>query len=355
MSASLTEIAMTPAQHRTVAVYGIGNFGFALLHYLAARPGGPALRLRGYDQNPGVRAALQQTGRHPWAHPGKSLPPAVEIMDTPEALAEGADILLLAVTSDALRLVLAAVAPRLSDHLIVLNTAKALDAGTGHRLSRIAADYLPAPGRYAALAGGMIADTLVTPGGGTLGADIACVDDDAADTLRRMFDSPQLRIDTTADLAGVEYAAAFKNVVAILAGIAHGTGCTLGAETHLISRAAGEAATLARSLGARAETFATDRQCWGNDLWMSCLGPTRNRRLGIAIGEGADPAQAIRDMKGAHLALEGVFTVRALAHLDQIERFPLLDYTRRLFDGRATPDELADVISALPANSRRLS
>jgi len=40
-----------------------------------------------------------------------------------------------------------------------------------------------------------------------------------------------------------------------------------------------------------------ETQCWGNDLWMSCTGNTRNREFGVLIGKGLSAEGALKGMK----------------------------------------------------------
>jgi glycerol-3-phosphate dehydrogenase (NAD(P)+) len=70
---------------------------------------------------------------------------------------------------------------------------------------------------FAALAGGMIAEEVTT--GVPIAADIACAIPEVATILQQLFTTPTFRIRTTTDVIGVELAGAFKNVLAIGAGL----------------------------------------------------------------------------------------------------------------------------------------
>src|SRR5690606_30568015 len=138
---------------------------------------------------------------------------------------------------------------------------------------------------YAMLAGGTIATDLFHQE--PLGADIACENEGALAKLAKVFESRNLFVYPTTDLTGVEYASAFKNVISVMAGITSGMGFSYGAETHIISRCAYEVERVVTGeLGGSEETFRMNSQCWGNDLWMSCTGNTRNREFGILLGRG---------------------------------------------------------------------
>ncbi|KAA0003133.1 MAG: hypothetical protein FE044_01935 [Thermoplasmata archaeon] len=58
-----------------------------------------------------------------------------------------------------------------------------------------------------------------------------------------------------------------------------------------------EAKDIAVALGAKPHTFSMESQCWGNDLWMSCTGKSRNREFGKLIGDGLSPKEALKEME----------------------------------------------------------
>ncbi|MEC9374001.1 MAG: NAD(P)H-dependent glycerol-3-phosphate dehydrogenase, partial [Planctomycetota bacterium] len=93
-------------------------------------------------------------------------------------------------------------------------------------------------------------------------------------------------------------------------------------------------------------TFAMESQCWGNDMWMSCTGPTRNRALGALIGGGMTLERATAEMARQRKTVEGVQTVHAMAPL--FERFPdelpILRVARRILLEDAPAQELFDAL-----------
>lgn len=332
---------------RCVSVYGVGHFGYALLRSLDRKAESGELLLRAYDRVDDVRESLRRHRRHPIHDSGRPLPEPVRIVDSVGDLLDGAEVLVLAVTSQSTR----DVADRIrgvawSGPLAIVNTAKALDFQTGRRLSEIVAERLadpPAPYVYAALGGGTIAGDMLQRD--PLGVTIGCESGPTLPALRAVFASPQLWVQTTADLAGVEYAGAMKNVIAICAGMVRGMGLSYGSETHLISRMAAEVEDfcVAERACDRA-TFSVGSQCWGSDLWMSCTGDSRNRALGELIGGGKSLAEATEIMEREHKTVEGVQTLRALGPL--LRRFPgvlrLLHAAERVILGDAPARSLVD-------------
>jgi len=283
-----------------VSILGLGNFGYALLKHLSKKQESAGnFLLYGFDNNKELIDYLRSERRHLYHHKYVSINGNIIFADNLKELIRVADILILAVPSDSIRDIIIEMKNYIRKELIILNTAKALDNTTGQRLSVVIKELLGEVSQYvqlAMLAGGTIASDLF--GHEPLGVDIASENRDILPILKELFSTNNLNVYITDDLAGVEYAAAFKNVIAILAGIINGLGFSYGSETHIISRAAGEVKRLVvNRLGGKRETFSMETQCWGNDLWMSCTGNTRNREFGVLIGKGLSAEEALNRMK----------------------------------------------------------
>lgn len=302
---------------RKIGVYGVGHFGFAMLRHLQQKSP-QRLSIIAYDRDAELRDFLREHRRHAYHESSTPLKHEVTIADSvPELLAD-LDALILAVTSNSTREIAANIASASwARPLTLINTAKALDYKTGGRLSDLIKEAFEAEGKrytYAALAGGTIASDLLSHE--PLGMTIACEDETALPSLKRLLSSSNLWVEPTTDLIGVEYAGAFKNVVSICAGMVRGLGHSYGSVTHLISRLAREIEEFCViRLGARRETFSTGSQCWGSDLWMSCTGETRNQALGQLLGQGMSLDQANEAMASQHKTVEGVQTLRAIQWL----------------------------------------
>lgn len=346
---------MSDAALHQVSVYGVGHFGYAMLRHLAQREG-ETLHLRAFDREDEVRRSLREKRRHPFHDAPDPLPPGVEIVDQPEKLLEDVRTLVLAVTSDSTREVATRIAESCAmPRLTIVNTAKALDARSGAPLSEIVRESFsgsPIDLTYAAFSGGAIASDMLRRQ--PLGATLACERAEQRNELVELFASPSLWVEPSADVMGVQLAGAFKNLVSISAGMAEGLGFAFGVETHLISRLAGEIGEFCvRCLGASPATFNIASQCWGNDMWMSCTGPTRNRELGRLIGAGATLEEAAGEMRRQRKTVEGIETMKAMAPI--FERFPdelrLLRSVRTVLLERRPAQILFDALMTCPAPS----
>lgn len=299
-----------------IGIVGTGMFGFALARYLGRKyKKDKSIKIIAYDKNKKLIEHLQEYRIHLYHFKNKKLPRNVELTTNKKELAENSELLIMAVPSQAVRETIREIKTYLENGVIILNTAKALEIKTAKIFSEVIAEELGDSLEYniAKLSGGTFAEDIVNDA--PLGADIACPDKKILKKLQKIFHSSTLRIYTNTDLIGVEYAGAFKNVIAILAGIINGLKLPYGSETHMISRAAKEAKEIAIKLGAKPHTFSMESQCWGNDLWMSCTGKSRNREFGRLIGNGLTPLEALQKMEEEHKLVEGYFTAAAIPML----------------------------------------
>lgn len=308
----------------TVSIYGLGGFGYAMLKHLDAKSD-PQLTIRAYDRKKDLLEQLQYHRKHSLLHQDAYISDNIQLATSTSQLVDQVDVLVLAVSSEATTQIIQELKPDLPDNLIIVNTAKALERHTGQRLSEIVKQQLKGQVfTYAMLSGGTIADDLFRHE--PLGVDLACQDPGATELLKSVFESSNLTVYPTTDIIGVEYAGAFKNIVAIIAGLVNGLGFSYGSETHLISRLAYDIGQVCvNNYGASAQTFAIGSQSWGNDLWMSCTGNTRNREFGTLLGKGLPVDQALAIFAADRKTVEGVNTLTTLQAMTDIKSIKLIE------------------------------
>jgi glycerol-3-phosphate dehydrogenase (NAD(P)+) len=152
------------------------------------------------------------------------------------------------------------------------------------------------------------------------------------------------RVYTSDDVVGVELGGALKNVMAVATGILDGLGLGYNPRAALMTRGLAEMTRLGVSLGARAETFAGLAGL--GDLVLTCTGAlSRNRALGVAIGQGQSLDEALA---GKDSVAEGVLnaqSAKALADRAGVE-MPIIDATYRiLFEGQAPREAVAELMA----------
>jgi glycerol-3-phosphate dehydrogenase (NAD(P)+) len=135
----------------------------------------------------------------------------------------------------------------------------------------------------------------------------ACEDAEVAQLVQRTFSTSAFRVYTQRDVVGVELGGALKNVMAVATGIADGLALGFNARAALITRGLAEMTRLGVALGADPLTFAG--LAGVGDLVLTCTGSlSRNRQVGLAIGEGATLAEVLA---GRETVAEGVATTQS--------------------------------------------
>jgi glycerol-3-phosphate dehydrogenase (NAD(P)+) len=127
------------------------------------------------------------------------------------------------------------------------------------------------------------------------------------------------RVYKNTDMIGVQLGGAVKNVIAIGAGLADGLGFGANARTALITRGLAEMTRLGLSMGADKNTFMG--MAGLGDLVLTCTdNQSRNRRFGLALGQGMSVDQAI-DSIGQ--VVEGFRNTKEVHMLSQRQRIEM--------------------------------
>lgn len=328
---------------KNVKILGLGSFGYALLKHFDEKVEKDYV-LTGYARDKKLVDFLKKHKKHLYLFPTISLSKEAQFEKDLKKFIKDTDILILSISSSAISEVLKKIKGYFTKPFILVNTAKSLEYHTGERFSVVVKKILKGTSyKYAVFSGGTVASDLFKKE--PLGADIASEDKQTASQLAKLFNSSNLSVYPTTDLAGVEYAGAFKNVIAILAGIVKGLGFSYGSETFIISQAAHEVENLVVSnLGGKKETFSLESQSWGNDLWMSCTSNTRNREFGILLGKSYSIDEALKFMHKQRKLVEGVHTIKVLHKLAEVSKYPLLDFLKKMFAGKVKVSQIKDVI-----------
>jgi glycerol-3-phosphate dehydrogenase (NAD(P)+) len=172
----------------------------------------------------------------------------------------------------------------------------------------------------------------------------ASVDLEAARLVQGAMSAAPFRVYTSDDVVGVERGGALKNVMAVATGILEGLGLGFNPRAALITRGLAEMTRLGVALGARGETFAGLAGL--GDLVLTCTGAlSRNRAVGVAIGEGQTLEQALA---GKESVAEGVLnaqSARALAQQAGVV-MPIVEATHRvLFAGQPPREAIAELMA----------
>jgi glycerol-3-phosphate dehydrogenase (NAD(P)+) len=238
-----------------------------------------------------------------------------------------------------------ALVPLLDAGTAIAWAAKGFEPGTGRFLHELVAEKLP--GRPAAVVTGpSFAREVAT---GLPSAVTVHSDDDAfAQQLAGLLHAPNLRAYSGGDVLGAELGGAMKNVLAVATGIADGMNLGLNARAGLITRGMNEMLRLGVALGARPETLIGLSGL--GDLVLTCTGDlSRNRRLGLALGQGVAIDEAVRRIGQV---VESILTADEVARLAAKHGLdlPISAGVRAVLHGEVTP---AEGLKALMAREQK--
>ncbi|HEX4999607.1 MAG TPA: NAD(P)H-dependent glycerol-3-phosphate dehydrogenase [Terriglobia bacterium] len=290
-----------------IAVVGAGSWGTAL----AATWARSEKTVRLWCRRSELAESMRRTRQNPDYLPGVSIPPSVEIDESIEQIVSGASIVVLAAPSHVYRSVLAELAPSVRPETIFVSAAKGIENDTLMRMSEVTRDVFRSAftPRFAALSGPTFAPEVAR--GEPAAVVIASNDARLRARLQQELSTPRFRLYTNADTVGVEMGAAAKNIIAIAAGVTEGLGLGSNTTAALITRGLAEITRLAVACGGRRETLAGLAGL--GDLALTSYGYlSRNRQVGIALGQGRSIAEITAGMR---MVAEGVKTTKSAVAL----------------------------------------
>lgn len=255
--------------------------------------------------------AMQESHSNDKYLPGIKFPERLTVIaDLRDAIHQANDILVV-VPSHAFREIISTIKPWLTGHHRLAWGTKGLEQGTRKLLHQIVREELGITIPIAAVSGPTFAKEVANnlPGAIT----VASKDNPFAIDLANALHSDNFLTYTSDDVIGVEIGGASKNVMAIAAGIADGMGFGTNTRAALITRGLNEIMRLGVALGGQRETFMGLSGL--GDLVLTCSDDqSRNRRFGLALGQGKDPEQARREIGQV---VEGIGTAKTLYYLAQ--------------------------------------
>lgn len=285
-----------------VMVLGSGGWGTALAVLLHGN--GHEVTLWTFFPEEAERLARTRTNEK--LLPGVMIPEEIPVTSDLSPVRD-AELVVLAVPSFAVASTAESIADKIRPGTVVVNVGKGLDAKHGYcRFSESIAAVLGEGHPVVALTGPTHAEEV---GRGIPTAILAASASRAAAELTQdvFMSGGKFRVYTSEDIIGAELGGAFKNIIALGAGIADGLGLGDNSKAAFMTRGLTEIARLGVALGAKQETFAGLSGV--GDLIVTCTSMhSRNRRAGILIGQGRDVKAAMEEV-GA--VVEGYYATEA--------------------------------------------
>ena len=220
----------------------------------------------------------------------------------------------------------------------VLVAAKGIEAGSGRFLNEIYAPYVPEE-NISFLSGPSFATEVMKS------LPTALVINSASKKTASEFSSlfPSfIKTYISDDVAGAEVAGAYKNVIAIAAGICEGLGLGKNAAASLISRGLVEMERFGRHYGAQAETFTG--LSGAGDLFLTASSTmSRNFRVGLGLAKGKSQEDILNELGEV---AEGIGTSYALNKIMQEEELylPIATEVYEILEGKTPHHSLRDLL-----------
>lgn len=220
----------------------------------------------------------------------------------------------------------------------VLVAAKGIEASSGRFLNEIYGTYLPEE-NLAFLSGPSFASEVLQKLPTALVVNSVC--NETAGEFAALFPS-FIRTYTSDDVIGAEITGAYKNVIAIAAGICEGLHLGHNAAASLIARGLVEMERFGRAYGAKEESFLG--LSGAGDLFLTASSPmSRNYRVGLGLAEGKSK-EAVCEAIGE--VSEGIGTAYAL-HEIALARgiyLPIAAEVHAILEGKPPMQSLRDLI-----------
>ena len=321
-----------------IAILGAGSWGTALA-ILAARNGCQTLL---WGHTPEHIAALRLERQNQRYLPGILFPEQLQVTSDLAEVASFSDTLLVVVPSHAFKNTLVQLKPHFSNGVKIAWATKGFNADQGCLLHEIVANIFSSQTPAAIISGPSFA--LEVAADLPTAITIASWQPDFAKQLAEILHSNRFRTYTSSDLIGVEIGGAVKNVLAIAAGIADGLGFGANTRAALITRGLNEIIRLGIQLGGKQETFMGLAGL--GDLVLTCTdNQSRNRRFGIALGQGKDSATAMREIGQEVEGISAAKETLLLAKKYGID-MPITEQTYRvLYEGLAPQTAVENLLA----------
>lgn len=290
-----------------VSVLGAGGWGTTLavlLHY-----NGHNVTLWEYKKS--YAKELSKRRENKIYLPGIIIPEEIKITSDLEESTFDKNLIVLAVPSQFLRKVVEKIEYHSIKDTILVSVSKGIEKETlmtmsqmmkdvHHRLSKEQIGVLSGPS-HAEEVSKRIPTAVVA----------ASVEKETSKTIQAVFMNSYFRVYSSTDILGVELGGAFKNVIAIGAGIIDGAGFGDNTKAAIMTRGVAEISRLGLVMGARPETFAGLSGM--GDLIVTCMSKhSRNRYVGEQIGKGKKLKEVLKSME---MVAEGVETTKSVNQL----------------------------------------
>ena len=293
-----------------VAFIGAGSWGTATASLAAQKP---EIDVFLWARRPELAETINLYHENPEYLPDAHLPESLSATNDLEEALVGAEVIVMGVPSHGFRAVLRDVASIAGREPTYVSLTKGIEVETRKRMSQVIAEEVDGitESCISVLTGPNLAKEVIK--GYPAASTVACTDEDRAEKLQSIFQAPTFRVYRNSDVVGCELGGAFKNVIAIAAGMADGLGFGDNTKATVMTRGLAELARFSVKFGGQPLTFLG--LAGVGDLVATCASPqSRNHYVGIELGKGRKIDEIISSM---NMVAEGVKSCKPIYELGQ--------------------------------------
>ncbi len=289
-----------------VSVLGAGSWGTTLAVLLSNN--GHLVTL--WEHKRSYARILNKTRENKFFLPGIKIPKEIIITNSLDESISNQHMIVLAIPSQFIRSVLQKFGKRNLSNTTFVSVAKGIEKETLKTVSQIIKEELEVDdSNIGVLSGPSHAEEVSRkiPTAVVSASNVKAT----AHLIQAAFITSYFRVYSSVDLTGVELGGAFKNVIAIGAGIVDGAKFGDNTKAAIMTRGIAEITRLGLALGAKPQTFSGLTGM--GDLIVTCMSKhSRNRFVGEQIGAGKKLKNVLSSMK---MVAEGVETSRSVYQL----------------------------------------
>jgi glycerol-3-phosphate dehydrogenase (NAD(P)+) len=340
-------------QRGRVTVLGAGSWGTALAIHMARRGYDTTLWARSSDHVVAMKRDRKNERYLKDAKFPDKLQPSEDLREAMIA----PDLVICAIPSHAMRDAMQQLSLELAERTaganvpLYLIAAKGIEVDTLANMHDVLHEELP-PGhreRIAVLGGPSFAAEVAA--GLPTTVVVASFDEKVRVEIQHMMSGDGIRAYVTDDVIGVELGGVLKNVIALAAGVGDGAGLGQNARAGLITRGLAEISRLAIKLGAHPATLAG--LAGMGDLVLTCTGGlSRNRRVGIALGEGRKLEEILAEMGMVAEGVKNTLSAHRLAEREHID-MPLVETMHAILYGGLAVRDAANALMGRALKAER--
>ena len=328
--------------NKKIAVLGGGSFGTVLANLSASNGFETSLWVRDTEQALRINAE----GTNTTYHPELRLSQKIIASENLEQCISGADLILVATPSAIFENIIKRLKPLVKDNMHVVSCTKAIAKNPMRTMTEIISHELEAVigDQFGVLSGPNLAKEIANEK--VAGSVIASHRIELKALIKNALESEKFKIYESADVKGVEYAGALKNIYAICCGIGDKLDVGENAIGLIITRSMTEMSKFAVHKGANPITFLG--LAGMGDLVATCTSKlSRNFSLGrrLAKGDSLDEAKAAIGQ-----VAEGVRTLEVVyeeANKNNLP-MPLVNALHKIVFENANPNILMDDLISHP-------